>query len=312
MKQLLVLFLLIFAGFPVLAQSTNESFPSPVVTNEVSGKIAPRDVGDARLTRHYYVFYSNVGDLFLEIESENLNGDIDLFEAATLRPLSKISIYASSNASKTSRIVYFRKREKVVMRVEGRTPNDEPAKYRIGFSGTFAAATDLPRPPEDLESKVDNALSPEAVARVNSVGAIIETLPPKQKPVPEKRAEESAPEKEDVRETEPKREPSKTATARTRQPRRTTTAARRTPAVKTEENKEAEENKKETAKTAETRITARTPPRRNAPRRPSTTASKNPKTTEPAPNPLDNIRLLIILKDGNRIERPMSDRKSVV
>jgi hypothetical protein len=38
----------------VSAQSTDQSLPTPVLSNDVNGKIVALDVGDPRATRHFY------------------------------------------------------------------------------------------------------------------------------------------------------------------------------------------------------------------------------------------------------------------
>ena len=307
MKQFGLIFVFFLLLAPVFGQSANQDFPSPIMRDEISGTIAARDIGDARLTRHFYTFYAGVGDLFLNLETANFNGDIDLFEAATLKPISKISIYASDSASKTSRIVYFRQRTQVVMRVEGRTPNDEAASYRINFSGSFAAATDLPQPPEDLEPKTTGKVSSEAVARVNSAGAIIEVLEPKKQPEPEKTEPEKA-------ETEPAKEtPVEETTATTTRPpatRRTsrTRPPRRTAQPKTEEAAKTNSAETTTENAPEATPPARSPRRANTPRRTGRASSaRKETTTEPKVDPLANVRLVVLLKDGYKIERPMSE-----
>jgi hypothetical protein len=231
-----------------------------------------------------------------------------LFEATTLKPISKISIYASDSVSKTSRIVYFRQRTQVVMRVEGRTPNDEAASYRINFSGSFAAATDLPQPPEDLEPKMSGKTSSKAVARVNSAGAIIEVLEPKKQPEAEKTETEKA-ETEPAKETPAEettatttRPPTGRRTSRTRPPRRTAQPPKTEEAAKTEPAETTTENAPAATPPA------RTPRRANTPRRTGrTTSARKETTTEPKADPLASVRLVVLLKDGYKIERPMSE-----
>src|SRR5215213_3264000 len=75
----------------VPAQSTNIEFPTAITSNEIKGKIPARDLGDSRLTTHYYFFNGNQGDIFIKILTSNLDGDIDVFLADTLRPVTKIS-----------------------------------------------------------------------------------------------------------------------------------------------------------------------------------------------------------------------------
>src|SRR5687767_2442096 len=109
--------------FPeAVAQSGDPNFPTPIHNSNQSGKIAARDLGDARLTHHYYAFKATPGDLLITVNSRNLNGDIDLFTAGTLRPLLKLTLYAESTAPVTKG-VYLRRSEDLILRVEARSPN---------------------------------------------------------------------------------------------------------------------------------------------------------------------------------------------
>src|SRR5437660_7652108 len=97
-KQLIVvIFVLITLGavdFQVRAQSSDQNLPTPILSNDINGKIEPLDIGDARLTRHYYAFAATPGDLLITLDTTNLNGDVDVFTAVTLRPLMKATMYA--------------------------------------------------------------------------------------------------------------------------------------------------------------------------------------------------------------------------
>ena len=66
-KMLFCILCLAFNFVCVKAQSTNIEFPTAVTTNEIKGKIAARDVGDSRLTSHYYYFNGTQGDIFIKI-----------------------------------------------------------------------------------------------------------------------------------------------------------------------------------------------------------------------------------------------------
>src|SRR2546425_5957250 len=81
----------------VAAQSSDQSLPTPVLSNEINGRIAALDLGDPRLTRHFYAFEGLPGDLLVTLSSRNLNGDIDVFTAITFRPIMKITMYAGGN-----------------------------------------------------------------------------------------------------------------------------------------------------------------------------------------------------------------------
>lgn len=141
------------AGFLSLeadAQSNDQRYPTPVTRSEVRGRIEARPVGDARLTQHFYVFDGEQGDIFVNIVAENFTGDIDIFIQDGLRLLSKIVFYADYQNNETGRVLYLRKRERLLLRVQGRTPNDDPASYVIKFAGSFLAvnAADFPDAPE--------------------------------------------------------------------------------------------------------------------------------------------------------------------
>src|SRR5687768_18167967 len=166
---------LFLSATSLCAQSLDPSTPAPVRSNSVSGSIAARDLGDSRLTDHYYAFTGTPGDLLITIQSTNLNGDLDVFTAVTLRPLLKLSLYAES-PSPVTKGIYLRKREDLILRVEARSPNDDPGTYRLYFGGSFAP---IPGGPEIAEAEAEGAepekTEPETVAgrktkRVSSVG----------------------------------------------------------------------------------------------------------------------------------------------
>src|SRR5215217_809363 len=135
-QKLFVLALLLSLGVAVRAQSTDPNAPWPVRSNTVTARIAARDLGDARLTDHYYAFTGTPGDLLITIQSNNLNGDVDVFTAGTLRPLFKISLYAEISTPVTKGI-YLRRREDLILRLEARSPNDDEGIYRVTFGGSF-------------------------------------------------------------------------------------------------------------------------------------------------------------------------------
>ena len=141
------------------AQSTNQNYPTPITSNEIEGMIKPRDVGDARLTSYFYQFDAAQGDLFINIVTRNLTGDIDVFTQTGLRPLTKIVVYGDLAENETGRVLYFRKPEKLILRIQGRTPGDEAATFRLKFAGSFIASTQTEAPAEPAGTSVpeDNA-----------------------------------------------------------------------------------------------------------------------------------------------------------
>src|SRR2546423_633951 len=124
---------ILFSLTAASAQSGDANYPTPVFTNEVSGRIAPRDVGDARRTRHFYTFRGTEGDLSVTFESSDLIGDVDVFTATTLRPLLKITLLG--DASRVTKSFYIRSEETLVLRVEVRSAGDPAGSYRITFCG---------------------------------------------------------------------------------------------------------------------------------------------------------------------------------
>jgi hypothetical protein len=169
----------------VNAQSTEQNFPTPITQNELTSKISARDIGDSRLTTYYFTFNGNQGDIFISVKANNLNGDLDIFEAETLRPISKIRLFADFSADEITRSIYLRKSEKLLLRIEGRTPNDDPATFTIQFTGNFVASS---------ESAIDESAIPKVVKKtegeteVNSVGTII-AVKPKETTEPNPRVE---------------------------------------------------------------------------------------------------------------------------
>lgn len=172
-----MLLVVLAATVSAAAQSTDVAFPTAVTANEIEGRISPRDIGDARLTRHFYIFIGTPGDLVVTVESKNLNGDVDLF-AAGMRPITKITLYAGADSSTATKSVYLRRQEGLILRVEARSMNDGEGSYRIRFDGTFAPASS-----EMIAQSENNRLAAPVVSstrasgrRVTSVGGKIEEI----------------------------------------------------------------------------------------------------------------------------------------
>ncbi|PWT90660.1 MAG: hypothetical protein C5B55_09400 [Blastocatellia bacterium] len=315
------------------AQSIDPSKPTPIRNNTLNGKIAARDLGDSRLTDHYYAFTGTPGDLLITIQSRNLNGDVDVFTATTLRPLLKVTLYAESPAPVTKGI-YLRRREDLILRVEARSPNDDEGSYQFFFGGSFEA---IAGGEDESESQAETAANPNATGRrgnrVNSVGARIAEPEPSPAEVAATPTPEPTPEAVPTETPAPKPTARKTtttppATARSRRPvsRRTTTAAKPkpTPDAEAKNNEEAakptEEKPKEESAAGEPEVATTTPPRpksrRNTTARSGTTA--RPVRTQPAkPAPAESEqpdvgpRLIIETNDGTLINRSMSTVKRV-
>jgi len=320
--RLLALSLFCLGGI-ASGQSTDINAPAAVHTNEVLGTIAARDIGDSRLTDHFYEFTGRPGDLLITVDSRNFNGDVDVFTAAGLRPLLKLTVYAGSS-SPVTKSIYLRKREDLILRVEGRTPNDDEGTYRLYFGGSFE-----PIPTERFLAESGSPATEPAIAgaksgkkgrRVSSVGARIEEPPseevaaaPTPQPSP---AESSQPEeaKPEALKTEATRtEAAKTEATRTpaRTPRGRRLAGRRTPTPAAAKEKPAKTETENTAKTENTEAETKPAPTPKRPARKSSTArsvAAAPAVQEPETGP----RLVIETSDGTMINRYMSSVRRVV
>lgn len=317
------------------AQSTDQSFPTAITANEISGKIPARDIGDARDTGYYYVFNAAQGDVFINVVTRNLNGDIDVFTADNLRPLTKITVYADVADSETGRVIYLRQPTKLFLRIEGRTPNDDAATFRIKFAGSFLPAQiSLSENSESPAVKTDN----QTDVRVNSVGTIIEIKP---KPAPKSKAttaETKAKREAEIKERKVKEEADKVAANEAAREAKNQAAREKKTVADKEKKTDAAENEakpvvvitddlplknqpeseavaeaknvstdKAEEKTTES-VTNENPVETEAVAKTEPKKSEKPKIVKPLPlAALENIRLVVLFKDGSKIERPMSE-----
>ncbi|HEX8071018.1 MAG TPA: hypothetical protein VF546_13765 [Pyrinomonadaceae bacterium] len=316
------------------AQSPDLEYPTPVYANEITGRVAPRDLGDPRLTSHFYTFNGAAGDLLLTIESENLDGAVDLFLANGLRPLAQATLYATGSALNTSKTVFLRREGALVLRVQARTPNDADGTYRIRLGGTFAPSTAVAAAPSEPEATAASRAPARGTHRVNAVGARIEEPTP---PAPEPSAAEAQPTEESAPAPTPtpRRQTSarRNTPRRTRQPTRTETARRPAPSrtdepappTTTETPTETPTGGEEAANT-ETPAPRPTPTPRNSRTGRNTrggrTRESARRTNEPAPageppaaggteapTPVPQLgltRLVIEARDGTKVEHEMS------
>lgn len=277
------------------AQSTNIEFPTPIRTNEISGTIAPRDVGDPRLTRYFFSLMGTNGDLVVTIESRNLNGDVDLFTAGTLRPLAKLSMYAGDTATSTSKSIYFKRQEALILRVEARTPNDLEGSFRIRFDGAFAPIVGEVRELEPLDS---STTQPDATGRrtkrVTATGARID------EPVVETagRPTETEPSRTGTPETAATERPSETTQPTATNAEPTTRPSPRTSRARRPRRPRAAPR---TARTRPSPSTVEAQPTE----RPNATTPATPEAATSGP------RLIIETKDGLRVERYMTSVRRV-
>jgi len=322
---LLLLLLVLFAAPLAQAQSTDVRFPSAVEGNEISGSIPARDIGDARLTDHFYTFNGLPGDLLITVQSENLNGDFDVFTAAELRPVMKVTVYAESSIPITKSI-YLRKPESFILRIEARSPNDDKGSYRIRLSGSFLASATSPAsdssPATDEKSSDAGRPGNRKTTRVTSSGARIYEPPvevakapiPEPTPAATEEAAASAPPKNTSRTLRGRRVP-----PRKPAPKSTTTSdkseatLKKTSPAETAKEPAKESAATDTTATDATRTEAATPDTKRAPGRRTTARSNRAPAVVPKPKspPENTARLLIEVKDGPQLEYLMSTVRRV-
>jgi hypothetical protein len=267
------LFVLTTAG-----QSRDQNYPTGVEAPEIAGSIKAREIGDSRLTSYFYAFEGTQGDIFVNVVTRNFTGDVDVFTRDTLRPLTKMVIFGDAGQqSETGRVIYLRKPERLILRIQGRTPNDSPATFQIKFAGSFVAVKERAAVDEPTIARAEDRSSKS----VNSVGTIVPVTP---KPTPGSSSVAKIPvEQSDVAvETPPGKEPEVAA-------------------IPTDTVKKPEVVVKSTVKPS--------PPVRTifngrpaAPKK-KTAPAKEP----PAPDPLASINLRIELKAGGEILRPLNE-----
>jgi hypothetical protein len=289
------------------AQSTEIDFPTPVRSSEITGAINARDIGDARLTRHFYLLTGMPGDLTITVESKNLDGDIDLFTAGTLRPLAKVSIYSGESASRATKSIYLKRRESLVLRVEARSPDENSGSYRIRFEGSFEPlVAETPAAEETATPQVaENSRTGQKTRRVSSVGARIEE--------PEEEKTSAA------KEPEPATQPAETATTSGPAETPSTDAATPPAATRTNRPSRSARNRQPGARRGRAPRPTTTEERPAQPSEPAPTVetgraaetSSTSSTAAPSTSATADARLIIETRDGMRIERLMSTVRRV-
>jgi hypothetical protein len=292
--KVVVFSIFLFSGvcLPAYGQSRDQNFPTPVRSNVIEGIIPARALGDARLTAYFYTFEGDQGDIFINVVTTNLTGDIDVYTADSLRPLTKIVLYADSGVNETGRLIYLRRPARLILRVQGRTPNDDPATFRIKFGGSYAAS----RLPDVEDAPVVESIGERAGIRVNSVGTII---PREAEPAVEEKVDKA----EQITAENSEKEKSAEVTGG--------------------EIEKSSEERAKVARAPEVRTVfgnpstrTRTPEKEAASGKTSSTAARDRRTTPAAEttvsrskpaDPLASIMLIIETKDGGIIEHPMSE-----
>ncbi len=298
-RSILLVVVLLLTTTPFLAQSSDQNFPTPVTSNEINGQIRARDVGDPRLTRYFYVFEGGQGDIFVNVVTKNFAGDIDIFTAEALRPMTKMVIYPDgSSSNETGRLIYLRKGERLLLRIEGRSPNDDPATFRVKFGGSFIAIAGGKQDPAPSIGDSQN----ESGIKVNSVGTIVAVSPKVPPMKPPLEIPPSVPVKSTAKtETKAQEKPKKEAVDErvTDGASKPVVVEGKTSSVATVfDSKKKLEVEKKTTKPKST--ATKTPPVKKAEK----TVAPPP---EPKIDPLASIRLIVQLKTGEVIQRPMSE-----
>ncbi len=302
-----------FAG-SVRGQSSDQSLPTPVLSSEIDGRIAALDLGDPRLTRHFYAFEATPGDLLITIDNKNLDGDMDIFTAVTFRPLMKTTLYAKARTGEITKGLYLRTRQILILRVEARTPNDDAGTYHVRFGGSFQPFSGGIPVAENTGAQEDITLPDRGSKRLSSVGAtipqpVVETPPvaaeAKPSAVNDKPAEDAATPKKSTPAKSAKAKPTRSApsprnTRGRARPPRAKPATPTTDAAKKAETKTDEVKKEEVLAKEEKPVVA--------------DSEKSETSAKPKPQelPLPGAHLVIESKDGTRIDRPMSTVRRVV
>src|SRR5215213_3841268 len=310
------------AARPSRAQSADVNFPTPVFSTEVSGRISPRDIGDARRTRHFYTFRGTEGDVTLTLEASELIGDVDVLTATTLRPLIKFTLFG--DAARVTKSFYVRSEETLVLRVEARANGDTEGTYRVTFGGSFAPApAGLANVEEPKTPTLSESTRGPGTRRVTTAGARIEEPKPAPTPAPVEEAGAPEPRPTPAAPRGTPRRGGRSSRASTRA-RGTTPAPQPKPAgSETADAKPAETPATEPDANAEkpAETPSRPSPRRRNTRgsrgrastdRPATGArpSGNAEPATPAPAAATG-RLVIITLDGEIFERQMNTVRSV-
>jgi hypothetical protein len=337
-RLLLAATLALSAAVSSQAQSIDPNSPTPVVSNEVVGRIAPLDIGDARSTRLFYTFNGLPGDLELTVESFNLEGDVDIFLAGNMRPLTKVTLYAGTTANTSTKTVYLRRDEPLILRVQARTPNDAEGTYRIRLGGAFRPAAPLAAggaaPGEPVNSSPVSAATGgnRNVRRVSSVGARIEEPaaevareePPTPAPSPAATARKTPANPRPARPRAGARRTSRAETTRRNAPRPEAVEGDAAKGEATNRENGNDAARDESGATGQTARPERARPVR-VPRartnRNSTTAGRtgappaesvpaSPADTNVPPAPA-SARLVLVMRDGETFERDMAGIRRV-
>jgi hypothetical protein len=315
LSTILLAFAAVAAG-----QSSDQNLPTPVRAYDINGTIPALDMGDPRVTHHFYAFNATHGDLLITVESKNLNGDVDIFTAVNFKPLMKIPMYAQASSSMTTKSIYMRVEDILILRVEARSPNDDLGVYRIRFGGAFAPFSGgIPVAENEETTELEKSASApprRGTRRVSSVGARVEepsiTMAPESAPPP---AEEK---KAEATRSEESAKPAGTSTTKgrirtARGSSRTRQTTRRPPkSAKAETEKTSDEvpsPKPDVSAETENKPVPPPPPAPETEKQAAPAATAKQEGTTPTQ---PGAHLIIVETDGTRIDRPMSTIRRVI
>ena len=265
----------------IIAQSRDQNFPTPITSSELNGSIKARDLGDSRNTSYYYAFDGTQGDIFINIVTKNFAGDIDVFTVDGLKTLTKVVVFADAGLNETGRLIYLRKPEKLILRIQGRTPNDDSASFKIKFGGSFVALAG------QKEQSAPTIEPDQSKTAVNSVGTRIEVPKPLIKETPVRIEKEP-----EIKKSE--------------------TTAKAAP-VKEKEKDAVNPPRPKPEVVIGSTVKDPVKPRPSIPEKTAEPANPAPKSTPKTSSEakkidsLENLRLVIQMKDGSVVTRPMNE-----
>lgn len=187
----------------------------------------------------------------------------------------------------------------MILRIQARSPNDDPALFRFTFGGSYVAiAAEVTNERPVVDDSFEKA---KTGVQVNSVGTIVEAQPKRTKPlkpVAERKTEMG------VKKELP---PISNSTVPSLVPVERATDKSKNEIVAVEEsNQKGDVTVVEDIKEIPAKPIAR--PKRASSGKTSEKIRKPPEVVvAPDPDPLARIQLVIQLKDGRTVERPMSE-----
>jgi hypothetical protein len=209
-------------------------------------------------------------------------------------------MYAGAVSSSSSKTIYFKRDEALILRIEARSPNDDKGTFRIRFSGAFEPIVGEAREAEPIASPESQPTLPgRKTKRVTATGAridepIVETVEKTPEPQPSQSPAVAA--------TEQPTETSQPATGETEAPAR--------PAPRPTRTRRPRSPRATTPRTTRTRPTP-TIKKTQPPAAPEETPAETTAAATTAEPVASGPRLIIETRDGLRVERYMTGVRRV-